>query len=73
MQHDSDLSMEVDCAFIEDSLAVIRDSQTAFSTGADLRFFSLLHFRQYLSSNLHFRQLNGSKTRIADQVDRRNL
>ena len=37
------------------------------------RFFSLLHFRQGLSSNLHFRQFNGSKTRIADKVEMRNL
>jgi hypothetical protein len=40
---------------------------------ADLRFSSLLHFRQYLSSNLHFRQFNGSKTRIVDKVEMRNL
>jgi hypothetical protein len=40
---------------------------------ADLRFFSLLHFRQYLSSNLHFRQFNRSKTRIVDKVEMRNL
>jgi hypothetical protein len=40
---------------------------------ADLRFFSLLHFRQYLSSNLHSRQFNGSKTRIVDKVEMRNL
>jgi len=37
-------------------------------TTADLPFLSLLHFRQCLSSNLHFRQFNGSKTRIVDQV-----
>src|SRR6266513_5154478 len=41
--------------------------------GADLRFFSLRHFRQYLSSDLHFRQFNGSKTRIVDKVEMRNL
>src|SRR6267142_6412646 len=40
---------------------------------ADLQFFSLLHFRQYLSSDLHFRQFNGSKTRIVDKVEMRNL
>ena len=40
---------------------------------ADLRSFSLLHFRQCLSSNLHFRQFNGSKTRIVDKVEMRNL
>jgi len=40
---------------------------------ADLRFFSLLHFRQYLSSDLHFRQFNGSKTRIVHKVEMRNL
>ena len=40
---------------------------------ADLRFFSLLHFRHYSSSNLHFRQFNSSKTRIVDKVEMRNL
>jgi len=32
-----------------------------------------LNFRQRLSSNLHFRQFNGSKTRIVDKVGMRNL
>ncbi len=41
-------------------------------TPADLLFLSLLHFRQCLSSNLHFRQFNGSKTRIVDKVGMRN-
>ena len=36
------------------------------------RFFSLLHFRQCLSSNLHFRQFNGSKTRNVDKAGMRN-
>jgi hypothetical protein len=29
---------------------------------------ALLHFRQCLSSNLHFRQFNGSKTRNVEKV-----
>jgi len=29
---------------------------------------ALLHFRQYVTSNLHFRQFNGSKTRTADKL-----
>src|SRR5215216_1980658 len=37
------------------------------------RHSSLLHFRQCLSSNLHFRQFNGSKTRIADKMEIRDL
>ncbi len=31
------------------------------------------NFRQRVSSNLHFRQFNGSKTRIVDKVEMRNL
>ena len=32
-----------------------------------------LNFRQELSSNLHLRQFNDSKTRIVDKVEMRNL
>jgi hypothetical protein len=38
-----------------------------------LPFLLLLHFRQWLSPKLHFRQLNGSKTRIVGKVGMRNL
>jgi hypothetical protein len=36
----------------------------ALETG---RLLSAQHFRQGLASNLHFRQFNGSKTRIVDK------
>jgi hypothetical protein len=46
-------------------------AQLGHECGEVLRI--LENFRQGLTSNLHFRQFNGSKTRIADKVEMRNL
>jgi hypothetical protein len=66
------------CAYVTRIYLAVSPHWYNYSVGrplasSDLRFFSLLHFRQYLSSDLHFRQFNGSKTRIVDKVEMRNL